>query len=170
MTTVLVLAAAALWTGATLPRRRSMEPVDASLAGRLVLLGLRAGLSAHGALAEASRLAPPATAKAIRSAAHLAAVDGFDAAADRVDDLRSILRVIARAVDVGAPVTADLAAHLADVAREDHQRRLARAKSLPVRLAIPLTLLVLPGVVLLTVGPSLLGSLADLADPGSLLP
>lgn len=170
MTAAFVLAAAALWMEVGLPRRSPTESVDASLAGRLVLLGLRSGLSAHGALASASHLAPSATGKAIRSAAHRAAVDGFDAAADGSDELRPMLLVVARAVAVGAPVTAELAAHLGDVAREDHQRRLARAKSLPVRLAIPLTLLVLPGVVLLTVGPSLLGSLADLADPGSLLP
>lgn len=170
MTTVFTVGAVLLWFGVRVPERRSRRSVDPVLAGRLVLLGLRAGLSAHAAMAEAARLAPEDTARALRSAAHRAATEGFDLAADHADDLRPLLRVVGRAVSVGAPVSAELSAHLSDVAAETHQIRLARAKSLPVRLAMPLTLLVLPGVVLLTVGPSLLGSLADLADPGSLLP
>jgi hypothetical protein len=52
----------------------------------------------------------------------------------------------------------------ADIAAE-RSRRLERARSLPVRLIIPITLLVLPGMVLLLYAPSLLRLFADLSGP-----
>jgi hypothetical protein len=48
-----------------------------------------------------------------------------------------------------------------DLARE-RAKRLAKARSLPVRLMIPLTLLVLPGLVLLLYAPSLVQLFDDL--------
>ena len=41
-------------------------------------------------------------------------------------------------------------------------RRIARARSLPVKLMIPVTLLMLPGLVLLLYGPSLLSMFSEL--------
>jgi hypothetical protein len=73
--------------------------------------------------------------------------------------------VVARAAAVGAPVAAEVAAHLREVDRDRRSRALASTRSLAVRLALPLTLLVLPGVLLLTVAPTLVATLADLADP-----
>jgi hypothetical protein len=44
----------------------------------------------------------------------------------------------------------------------DRARRVARARTLPVRLMIPLTLLMLPGLILLLYAPSLLAMFEDL--------
>jgi hypothetical protein len=51
-----------------------------------------------------------------------------------------------------------------DVARE-RSERLARTRALPVRLMVPVTLLILPGVVILTYGPTLIKLLNDVVVP-----
>jgi hypothetical protein len=52
----------------------------------------------------------------------------------------------------------------ADIAAEK-ARRVARSRSLPVRLMIPLTLLLLPGLVLLLYAPSVLRLFEELSGP-----
>lgn len=152
------------------PRRaRRSGPVDAPLVGRLVLVGLGAGLSVEGAIELAADEADPVTAAAVRRVAHRARHAGIGAAVDDADAaLVPLLRVLARAAAVGAPVAAEVAAHLREVDRDRRARALAATRSLAVRLALPLTLLVLPGVLLLTVAPTLVATLADLADPAGL--
>jgi hypothetical protein len=53
-----------------------------------------------------------------------------------------------------------------DIAAE-RARRMSQARALPVRLMVPIALLVLPGLVLLIYAPSLLKTLADLSGPFS---
>jgi hypothetical protein len=52
----------------------------------------------------------------------------------------------------------------ADIAAEK-ARRVARSRSLPVRLMIPLTLLLLPGLVLLLYAPSMFRLFEELSGP-----
>jgi pilus assembly protein TadC len=52
----------------------------------------------------------------------------------------------------------------ADAAR-DRAQQLAKTKALPVRLMVPLTLMILPGVVLLVYGPTLIDVLGQVMDP-----
>ena len=47
----------------------------------------------------------------------------------------------------------------------ERTRRIERARSLPIRLMIPIALLVLPGLVLLLYAPSLLDTWDDLTSP-----
>jgi hypothetical protein len=44
----------------------------------------------------------------------------------------------------------------------DKTRRIARARTLPVRVMVPVTLLMLPGLVLFLYAPTLLGMFEDL--------
>jgi hypothetical protein len=152
-------------------RRRAAMDVDGDGAARLVLLALRAGESVHGALALAAEEADPATSAGLRRVAHVARASGLAAALlDADPSLGPMLEVLARAEAVGSPVAAELAGHLRQSDRDRHMAAVARARSAPVRLALPLTLLILPGVVLMTVGPSILSTIADLVEPGGFLP
>jgi hypothetical protein len=47
----------------------------------------------------------------------------------------------------------------------DKAKRVARSRSLPVRLMIPMTLLVLPGLILLLYAPSMLKLFEQLSGP-----
>ena len=76
--------------------------------------------------------------------------------------LAEVSNVLLVATVSGAPALPALEAH----SRQEHHRRhtaaVERARRLPIRLLIPLTLLVLPGFVLITVGPTVADSLARL--------
>ena len=67
----------------------------------------------------------------------------------------------------GAPVAAAVRAYVAEQRDADRARALAAARRLPVQLLFPLTLLVLPGFMVLTIGPALLAALERLGviDP-----
>lgn len=75
----------------------------------------------------------------------------------------AVSSVLVTATASGAPVLPALEAHL----RQEHHRRhtasVEAARRLPIRLLVPLTLLVLPGFVLITVGPAVVDSLARLS-------
>jgi hypothetical protein len=138
----------------------------ASLFADLVSLGLTAGLSLRAAVAAArghldGRLRREAgdllaAMDRVGVASALAAVDG---------PLSDFGRVAAGAAASGAPVAAAVAAFSATRRQVDHADRVAAARRLPVRLLLPLALLILPGFVVLAVGPALLQALARLG-PG----
>ena len=71
-------------------------------------------------------------------------------------------RVTAAASASGAPIGPAVAAHADRLRHARHEARIARARRLPVRLLLPLALLILPGFVVLAVGPALLQALARL--------
>ena len=68
-------------------------------------------------------------------------------------------RLVATAVETGAPVRGALEAFVQDRLDEQRSEGLVRARRLPVKLLFPLALLILPGFLALTVGPALLGSI-----------
>ena len=71
-------------------------------------------------------------------------------------------RVTAAASASGAPIVPAMAAHAERLRHSRHEAHIARARRLPVRLLLPLALLILPGFVVLAVGPALLQALARL--------
>ncbi|WKZ83626.1 MAG: type II secretion system F family protein [Acidimicrobiia bacterium] len=79
--------------------------------------------------------------------------------------LAPVCRVAASAALSGAPVASALAAHAEQERHTRHSARVAAARRLPVRLLLPLALLILPGFVVLAVGPALIHSLARLTLP-----
>jgi len=154
---------ALLAAGALAASRPVPHGPDVLLLADQVVLGLRAGLTLEGALREAhSDLAPAMggeVAALLRAARHSGLGPALAGASGRGERL---FRITADAVQTGASLAPAVEALSDELRHEDHARRLAAARRLPVRLLLPLALLILPGFVLVVVGPALLGSLARL--------
>lgn len=142
---------------------RAQADSDVALLADLLGLGLTAGLSLRAAI----DVAGPQVAAPLQDdlsilrrridrgglAAGLAGTQG------RLEDLA---RVAAGAAISGAPLATAIAAFSRTSRHADHAARMERARRLPVRLLLPLALLILPGFVLLAVGPAVLQGLARL--------
>ena len=83
--------------------------------------------------------------------------------AGRGQFLRSLFARVALAQASGAPMQEAVGAYLAEARATRRGLALERVRRLPVALMVPLGLLILPGFVVLFVGPILLDSLMDLA-------
>ena len=95
--------------------------------------------------------------------ARVASVSGLSEAISHAGpELRPILAQLARSQRSGASLSDSLRGLLERDLAAERARRLARARSLPVRIMIPVTLLMLPGLVLLLYAPALVGLLTDL--------
>lgn len=160
-----VLVAARRWRRATaLTRERGAADADTVLLADLVALGVASGRTVRGALAAAQPHLHPELGGEV--ATLLAAMDRDGSAAALVaasGRLADFGRVTAAAVTSGAPVVVAITAHADRVRHTRHAERIAAARRLPVRLLLPLALLILPGFVVLAVGPALLQALARLA-------
>ena len=144
-------------------RKPSGEDADLLLLGDLMVLGLRAGLTLEGALQKAVFDLPPGLAGEVRSVLRAARRSGIGPALQEAEGRASRLyRAAAHAVQTGAPLAGAVEALTRELRHAEHARQMAAARRLPVRLLLPLALLILPGFVLVVVGPALLGSLARL--------
>jgi len=136
---------------------------DVVLLADLLVLALGAGLGLPAALDEATAglgggLA--AELKAVRRSMEQAGAEaGLAGATGRAERL---YRLLGRAAATGAPLMGAVEAFAAERRHEQHTRRLEAARRLPVRLLLPLALLILPGFVVLAVGPALLEALSRL--------
>ena len=156
--TVAVLAALGLWVGwRELTRRRSRArhaPDDLSLLVDLTGLALTAGMTFPAAVtAGAEYVDESLSAEVLR------------VLRDRTTDLgvtSGLFGVVDRALVTGAPMLPAVSGYAAALRSEERHRRLAAVRRLPVKLLFPLSLLILPGFLLLTVGPALLGGLQRL--------
>ena len=87
--------------------------------------------------------------------ARVASVSGLSEAISHAGpELRPILAQLARSQRSGASLSDSLRGLLERDLAAERARRLARARSLPVRIMIPVTLLMLPGLVLLLYAPA----------------
>jgi hypothetical protein len=128
-----------------------------------VALGLRAGLTLEGSLRAAAPDLPPALQAEVGGVLRRARSRGMAAAlAASGGGGAPLYRITERAVRTGAPLAAAVEALAGELRHEDHSRRVADARRLPVRMLLPLALLILPGFVLALVGPALVGGLARL--------
>jgi pilus assembly protein TadC len=130
----------------------------------MLLVELRSGLSVLSALQAVSRRFPENT-ELLRSV-NLATVSGMHSAvAASQGRIRMLITQLAR-VQISGASAADAVRRMleADAAR-DRAQQLAKTKALPVRLMVPLTLMILPGVVLLVYGPTLIDVLGQVMDP-----
>lgn len=138
---------------------------DVALLADLLGLGLTAGLSLRAALdiAEPHVAAPlQGDLVAMRMRIDRAGLSaGLSGTRGRLEDLA---RVAAGAAVSGAPLAPAIAAFSKARRHADHATRMERARRLPVRLLLPLALLILPGFVLLAVGPAVLQGLARLGS------
>lgn len=142
--------------------RRQPEPTRPILI--VLLVELRSGRSVLGALQTAAAVFPSHA--DLVKAARMATISGLTRAVLVVEGpMRGLLSQLARAQRSGAAVGDAVRAMIeADIAAEK-AKRLARSRSLPVRLMVPLTLLLLPGMVLLLYAPSLLRLFDELSGP-----
>ena len=130
----------------------------------VLLVELRSGRSVLGALQTAASVFPAHGELTV--AARVATISGLTEAVLVVTgEMRGVLAQLARAQRSGAALGDTVRSMIeADIAAEK-ARRVARSRSLPVRLMIPLTLLLLPGLVLLLYAPSMFRLFEELSGP-----
>lgn len=138
------------------PRSSNGGDDEAALA-ELTALGLSAGLTFSAAAnAAASSVSGDASTRLRRALR----VGGESAANPVVDD--GLMFVARRALSTGALLQPAVSGYATTLRNEERSRRLNAARRLPVKLLFPLALLILPGFLILTIGPAVIGSLARL--------
>ncbi len=142
---------------------RARAERDAVALAELVGLGLSAGLSFVTALEAAGCEVGPPLADEVHDVIRRSRHRGIAAALEESGGAAQRLYLLAaRATVTGAPVADAVRAYVAEQRDDDRTRALATARRLPVQLLFPLALLILPGFMVLTVGPALLGALERL--------
>lgn len=162
-----VAMAAWRWRGRRRRRRIEAASVDGSLEllGELLVVGLSAGWGLVQTLGWAvSRLADPVRIE-VASLVRRIAREGAAAALESSGGHGSRLyRLIGRATLTGAPIIDAVQGFVDDLRAARRARDLAVARRLPVLLAFPLALLILPGFVLVTIAPAVIGALERLGS------
>lgn len=139
------------------------EDGDVVLLADLVVLGLRAGLTLENALRSAAEDVPAPLGDEVRMVLRSVRRLGLGAALARATGRgERLYRLAAQAAESGAALAPSIEGLAGELRHDQHTRALAAARRLPVRLLLPLALLILPGFVLVVVGPALIGSLARL--------
>lgn len=137
-------------------RPRADDDDDALLA-ELAALGLTAGLTFPAAVEAATTTVPGKASDRLRRAGRTAGGRDDDPVGDP-----GLFVVARRALATGASLLPAVTGYATALRDEERSRRLAAARRLPVKLLFPLALLILPGFLILTIGPALLGSLERL--------
>jgi hypothetical protein len=128
----------------------------------VLLIELRSGRSVLGAL-QTVAAAFPADEELVR-AARVATISGLSRAAlPMKGELKTVLSQLARAQKSGAALGDTVRAMIENDIAAEKTRRVARSRALPVRLMLPITLLLLPGMVLLLYAPSMLRVFEELS-------
>ena len=152
-----VLLGAGIWMLVRRVLRPNTREDDEALLAELAALGLTAGLTFRAAVEAATAAVPGEASARLRRAGRLHADPGSEPSDDP-----GLFLVARRALATGAPLAPAVSGYATALRSEERSRRLATARRLPVKLLFPLALLILPGFLLLTVGPALLGSLERL--------
>ena len=127
----------------------------------LLLVELRSGLSVLASLIEVAVSLPEY--ENLRRISRVARVSGLTASLAHADHrLRPVIAHLSRAQRSGASLSGTVRRLLDGELASEKARRIARARSLPVLLMLPVTLLMLPGLILALYAPSLLGMFEDL--------
>ena len=134
--------------------------------GQVLFISLSAGLPVAAALEFAAGEVEPAEAAEVRSLLRTARHQGLSIALTRADGTAGrLFAVLARAQLTGASAVRAVASFV-DEERKDRRARAAEAaQRLPVKLTVPLALLILPGFVLLTFGPTVAAAIQRLLGP-----
>jgi len=167
MTTATGLAGGLLWWRRRLARRRRQAEEaeqEVLVLAELVALGLAAGLPFGPAMAVASEELASDLASEVRAVLRAARLFGLESALGASDGVGAgFFQLAARAVTTGAPLRPAIDSFAQQRRGEERAKQLSAARRLPVRLMLPLALLILPGFVLLTLGPALVGALNRVA-------
>jgi len=137
-------------------RRRGTTASEDLLLAELTALGLSAGLSFKAAIeAAAAHLSDEAGARVRRSLRN-------PAGAGEPNEASALFAIADRALVTGAPLLASIDGHAGNIRHSRRAEATERARRLPVKLLFPLALLILPGFLLLSLGPALLAGLGRL--------
>jgi tight adherence protein C len=146
--------------------RAEAAAADVAVLAEMAGLGLSAGLTLIRALDAARAHVHPVLAEELDRLLRRAAGGGLGRTLAASDGYgRRFYVVAARAVVTGAPLAPAVDGFVREAVAEQRAGRLEAARRLPVRLMLPLALLILPGFVLLTVGPTVLAALERFVLP-----
>jgi Flp pilus assembly protein TadB len=148
-------------------RRAAMRraETDPMVVGRVVQLGLAGGLPLASSLALAVEEVGELVGAELTATLRAARRGGISSAmaASTGSRLKHFFAPITLAQASGAPMQDAVASYLTDRRAARRSVALEQVRRLPVTLMIPLGLLILPGFVVLFVGPIVLNSLMDLS-------
>lgn len=143
--------------GRRLRARRRPDPMTPVNVAHLTAVGLAAGLTVERALEFcASRGPGPARAELVSILRRASQLGLAAVVLDHRGSLRPFLTVLAGAIRAGAPQEPLIRAYAREARAAIVTDRITRARKLPAQLAIPLALLLLPGFVLMVMGPTVL--------------
>lgn len=143
--------------------RLRAAPAQQALLARIVLVGLTAGLPLVSALDLARGFVRGDVAMETAAVIRRSRRQGTALAMAGSGPLtRPLLSRLAMATASGAPVAEAVADHLSEMRQLRRTAALERVRRLPVTLMIPLGILILPGFVVLFVGPILFRSFGSL--------
>lgn len=135
--------------------RRPPSPPSRQLVLVLLLVELRSGLSVLAALQSTAAGLPDYA--VLRRVSRVATVSGLIGSISHCDDnLRPIVVQLARAQRSGASLTSAVRRMIEQDLAQMRSDKIAKARTLPVRLMIPVTLLMLPGLILVLYAPALI--------------
>lgn len=147
-------------------RRRPVGEEDVLAVARLLSIALSAGLPLPAALAYAADEVEGPVEEELRSLLRRSRVRGTALAlVETAGPLAELATRLARAQVTGAPMAEAVAAFVRSRRAELRGRALERTRTLPVKLIVPVSLLLLPGFLALVVGPTVVTQLGDLLGP-----
>ncbi|MDE0139515.1 MAG: type II secretion system F family protein [bacterium] len=147
-----------------LARRRAEGELE--LLTHSMLIGLSGGLSPAGALALARESLSSSLGQEVDRILRHAVKAGFTPSLMSARGVGGrLFRQVGAAHLSGSPLELALTALAAEYREAARSSAVEKARRLPVRMVLPLTLLMLPGLLILMIGPLVLPSLARLLDP-----
>lgn len=144
----------AVWTVVRRRPRSSGHSDDEAVLAELTSLGLSAGLTFSAAANAATTSVSGEASARLRQSIRAGGRVDTGAVADQ-----GLMVVVRRALSTGAPLQSAVSGYATTLRKEERSRELTAARRLPVKLLFPLALLILPGFLILTIGPAVLGSL-----------
>lgn len=158
------LGATALWLiDRVRSRRRPAATEDVIRFGRLLVVPLTGGMSLSNSLIMASREAHPQLRIEVSQALRQSRQIGLARAlASSGAHLGELFGRMAGAHASGSSLVRAVTTHVDNLQYQTRMEALSRIRSLPVTLAVPLTLLIVPGFLLALVGPPVVSRVAEM--------
>lgn len=159
-----VVAAAAWWAWRRCRRRpRPAGTEDVVGFGRLLVVPLTGGMSLAQSLIMASQQAHPhlqaEVAQVLRRSRRAGLAQALASGGGRLGELFGRM---AGAHSSGSSLVRAVTTHVDNLHQQHRMETLSRIRSLPVTLAVPLTLLIIPGFLLVLVGPPVVSRVAEI--------
>jgi tight adherence protein C len=134
--------------------------------GQVLYIALSAGLPVAASLEFAAGEIGSTEATEVRAVLRSARRQGLTAALTGVEGSAGpLFAALARAQLTGSSAIKAVASFVDEERKNRHARATQAAQRLPVKLTVPLALLILPGFVLLTVGPTVVSTVQRLFGP-----